>query len=385
MALSLEQLRSPPTREAILQFFIEQLSALGFPASSWQTGSIQRTLLLVFSRVLSDVAELVKQLAEFAFNQLSSGAALTAFSRSAYDNIRNPAIKTRGPFRLTSTAAIPYVLTPGQLLVTNPSGVQFSNVSGGTLTASGTLDVTFEALLAGSNGNIAPDSPLAFITPLAGVTVTNPGVPGGSWFTIAGQDQESDANLRLRNRTKWATLAVETPKDGVINIALNASPAVRKVAVNDQNPRGAGTVDVYVSGDTTPIGSADLSLVQTKLAARFFGDGNTRVKANAPPIVVLNITGTVYFDANFGAAVVRANVEAALRNLIAVTPLGGSSYAPGPTNIVARSDIIAAIENAAGVRTFAMTLPTGDFVVGGFQLVVPPGSYTLTYVPVASA
>jgi len=344
MALSLEQLRSPPSRDVLLQFLIEQLEALGFPATSWQPGSIQRSLLTTFARVFADVTELVKQLVELGANQLASGAALTAFSRSVYDNIRNPATKTRGPFRLASTAAIPYSLTPGQLLVQNPSGIQFTNVTGGVLPAGGVLAVTFEALLAGANGNIAPGSPLALITPLAGVTVTNPAPAGGTWFTSTGQDQESDANLRLRNRTKWATLAIETPRDGVLNIALSASPAVRKVAVNDQNPRGAGTVDVYVSGDLSPLGASDLALVQAKLAARFFGDGNNRVRALTPATVELFVAGVVYFDANFDAAAVRNNVLSAVFNLIAVTPLGGNSFPPGPSHVIAGSDIIAAVE-----------------------------------------
>lgn len=387
MSLTVAQLTTPITRAEQLQFLIDDLTVLGFPATSWQSGSIQNTMIRVFSRVWADMSETVKQIAEFGFNDSSTGPALTVYARSHYQNTRYAASKASGPFRFTNTGTTPHVVTVGQLLITTTqTGVQFSNTQAGTIPAGGFVDLTVQAVRGGSAGNISASDPLLLATSLAGVTVA-PVV--GSWPTASGADAESDTGLRLRNSTKWARMSVELIRDSYMNIALEADPNIRKVFVDDENPRGAGTVDVYIAGDTTALtaGGGEEQAAQNAFAAVAFQtgayppDADSRVVVDVAPFVDLDLVGNVYFDGGYTAVAVTLNVYAALEAFLKTIPIGGFSY-PGLPHTIPLNEIEFAIRSAKGVKTVTLTTPATNVTVPGFGVLREGNWLGLTYVPV---
>ena len=75
-----------------------------------------------------------------------------------------------------------------------------------------------------------------------------PSPPSNTWITVQGTDNQSDTSLHIANETKWATLAIGAPTaDRYINTVIKADPSLEDIVVNGSNPRGPGTVDVYVS------------------------------------------------------------------------------------------------------------------------------------------
>lgn len=368
MTVTLDQLRTPPTRAELLQENIEQLESLGFNVTAWQDGSPQKTLLTVFATVIADLCEVIKQLTEMGFSELSFGDALRELSRNVYDNTRQEATKASWTERLTSVAGVPYTIVPGQLRFTTGTGAEFVNTTGGTLNAGSFLDVTVVATLAGIS-SLAPNTITTMLTPLAGVTATN------TTLLQVGNDAETNASLKLRNRTKWARLSVELVRDAYINIALNADPNIRKADVDDRNPRGAGTIDVYVGGDASVVSDGVAAAAQAVFATRAFQTSpswpppsDSRVYVKKAQATALSIAGTVYYDPATDLTLLSARVTAALTAFIGTLPLGGLPY-PSPGRVVPKNEIENAIRGVEGVKTVVLTTPAGDTAVSTFSIV----------------
>jgi uncharacterized phage protein gp47/JayE len=394
--LSVQSLRNPPSRQAVYAWLVELLKAAGFETTGWQRGRIQRALLYTISTGVADLAELGKVIVEFGFNDTASGEPLNEFSKSRFDNTKTPAVKAQGPMRLASVANIPYTITPGQLIAATDSGVEFRNITGGVLPAGSTLapatmatPLVWEARLAGSNGNVSNGSVTRLLTPLAGVTISNDVLDAnGNWYTTAGADEESDASIQQRNKTKWPTLALALIREGFENVAR--SGGAMKVYVDDTNPRGAGTVDVYVAGTRAELGTDVIGAIQNLFAKRWFRTDPYPANVNTSRVYVRTVVpqyislagGVVYYDPSVED--VQANVIQALNDLADATPLGGWDYSPGPSNILTRGDLLHAIENVEGVRTAVLPL-AADISIGSLRLVVPAADdWDLEFVPVTS-
>lgn len=388
--LTIQQLRSPMSSQSTLAVLLLYLKNLGFHTGSWHEGSIQRTILTTVARLVSDLTELSRIYVEFALNDYSSGDPLVELSDNVYDNQASAAVKTNGVMTLTNNSSGPYTVSPGQLIVGTTAGVQFGNLTGGNLAAGGTLDCTFEALLAGASGNVANGAVTILHTSLAGVTVQNGVVGGAVWYSITGADAETTLALRTRNRTKWATLGIELIADGYRNLALSVS-GIEKVAVDDSNPRGPGTIDVYVASANNTVGTTEKTALQVLFSQRVFGtdpnyppDEDSYVHVLDAATQTLTLNGTVYHDPGYASASVRAAVETALNAFVLGLPLGGENLAPGPSNVIPIGDIYEVIERVQGVRTVKLIAPSTDVDVGTTSLVVAPAVWGLTYTPSVS-
>lgn len=388
--LPLEHLRSPITRSQQLDWIVDKLQQLGFETTGWQVGRIQKTLITLFALAGSDLSEVVKAIADMGFSKYAKGDALTMLSKSRYDNDRFLAEYTSGPMTLTSTASIPYVIQEGQLLATTAEGVQFRNTTGGVLSSGSpeaptTLVLEWKAVLAGLEGVVPPNTVNRLVTSLSGVTISNPGSP---WYTVAGKDEEPDEILHLRNATKWATMTVETTRDGYINIALNNG--ARKVAVADTNPRGPGTIDVYVAAETGLVGASDIAALQWEFSKRAFQttatwppNPDSRVWVKHPDVRPLDIQATLYYDPNVTELIIRERALKALREYLRLSPIGGWDYRPGPYNIVQREDLIDVLKSVEGMRTVKMQVPAESYFVSAFDLLAE-GNWDLTLIQVTT-
>lgn len=392
--LSLQSLRRPLTRTQALTWLTDSvLTPLGFDTTSWADGTIEKTTLYLMATCVADVSEAVKLVAEYGINAYSKGVALKEYSRSRFDNTQVAAVATVGPMTLRNVSNIPRTIAVGQLIASTASGVQFRNTTGGTLAAGSaaspsTLVLTWQAIKSGAGGNVGLNAVNVLITPLAGVTIAND--TGSPWYSTAGADQESDSSLQQRNSTKWSRLTVELVAESYEAIARAAGAA--KVKVHDQNPRGPGTIDVYASADADQLGDSDMEAIQLAMSERAFQTDSTwadpwpndtsRVATKHPDLAPLNITATVYHDPNAVGATVQAACIQALLDFLAITPIGGWSYASGVQNVVLLSDLDTVLRKVSGVRTVVMTVPSATTSVGALALVTR-GTWTIN--PVAAA
>lgn len=385
MAFTIEQLETPLTDEQALEELRGVLADFGFSSKSWQSGSVQLTILYLGARVYSKLTEMVSTVSKAGYNSTSTKTALTKFSKSVYDNDRIAAVKTVGPLELTTASGEgPHAVAIGDLLATDGTRT-YRNTQGGTLTDAAPVSLTFEAEVAGEDGNVAINTITTLQTPLAGVTVNNPEVSGGVWYTTAGVDEESDAKLITRNVTKWATLnPISKPKDGYINLALSASAGVEHVKVDASNPRGENTIDVYIAGASVALlaGGTEELAVQAAFDAK-------KPPSMDPDAVVasqlsVTVSGTVYLVASYNTAANQATIEQAIRDYVVGTGIGGLDLSPGPANLVPEDGIKDAIRNSVTstteqvIKNVDLTAPVGDITPGAFQIPVVT-TIALTY------
>jgi hypothetical protein len=366
------------THDEAKQSILDLLDAVGFTATSWQEGEPALACVELSAEVWAQVSKIAVFLKGFALNATSSGEALTRFSDSHYDNQREGAVAAQRRTTLAcASGSGPHSINVGDVVLVHADGDTYRNIDDGVtvypvLLASGgsVSGLIFEAEVAGAAGNKANTTVTTLLTTLAGVTVAS------DVREREGSDQESDDVLKERNRTKWALLTeFELIDEAVINIALTATQSVTGVIVDSQNPRGAGTFDVYMAEELATAGATDIALAQAALDARVFGSSATPKTCLVfdAPITTLDFTGTVYYKGSYTETEMEDATMAALESFVKTIPLGGFDFYPGPSHVVPVNDVedtLRAVKIADQTieKTVVLTAPA-DFAVGTFDKV----------------
>jgi uncharacterized phage protein gp47/JayE len=360
MALSLAQLLTPKSEDEALTDLLAILDGLGFSASSWQSGSIQRTLVQLVARLQASASNTTLSIAKGRYNDLAEGDWLSLLSTSQFDNTRIAAVATRVTMTLSDPLSVgPTTIVTSQLVAKDQAGATYRNNAGGTLAAGGTLSLQFDAEVAGR----ASPSTLTLTTPLAGITAVIATVDP---IVRPGADAESDSRLRTRNKAKWSTLAYAAPADAYIAWALAASPSVTRAWVDDLNPRGPGTLDLYLAGPTAPVPGSVLTTVLDYIDGNV--DGIYRrplgsdLQVFSATAASVSITGTLYVLPAYSATAVRDLVYAALEAYFEALPVGGT---------VLVADLYRVIMGITGVRNVHLTAPTVDTTVSASSVPTP--------------
>ena len=381
MPLTLEQLRTVITRDQALQVIIDELEALGFNGTSWQSGSVQLTVLTGVAEVWRQVSLMVNAVSEMAFNATSAATALTTFSDSQYDNQRITSIATEGLIKLTGGAVgPPYVVNIGDLTaIDNVNGYTYRNITGDTIPVSGPVSLTFQAETPGAQGNVANNTIDELTTPLVGVTIDNPDPGPGTWITTLGIDVEADETLRTRNTSKWASLSYAAPAEAYVFFALTADSDVIRVTVDDTNPRGAGTIDVYIARAAGVAVGADVTTVQA------FFDGRRPVTADPEAIAATAqsqaLTATIHVTTALHDGAKEAEIEAAGTAYINSLDISGEVLPSGTQGYMIFSELIQAVSDVVGVRRVNFTTPAADVAITAYS-VMTTGAITFTYIDI---
>ena len=362
MGLSLQQLLTPTSEDQALASLLATLDALGFTATSWESGSIQRTLVQLLARLYSSSTNTRYAIARGRFNDLAEFDWLTLKSRSDFDNERISAVATQVKMTLSDPLNVgPITIVMSQLVAVDQDAHTYRNITAGTLTVGGSLELTFEAEVPGRAS--FPTTSLSLATPLAGITaVKSPVNP----IVQVGADAEADPRLRERNRTKWAALAYAAPADAYVTWALNASASVTRAWVDDQNPRGPGTLDLYVAGPTAPVPAPVLATVLDYIEGNIDGVWRRPLGSDLQVFsagsATVAVTGTLYVLPAFDLTATRDAVYDAITSLLEALPVGGT---------VLLAELYRTIMTVAGVRNVHLTAPTSDTTVAATSVPTP--------------
>jgi uncharacterized phage protein gp47/JayE len=357
---SLRDVLTPKSRDAILQELIDLLREKGFPITDWHSGGVGRTLLEVDAAALEDLYALVPAIAAGGYLATAQGPWLDLLVESAYGLQRYPATFARGRVVLTAASGFgPYTLEPGDLWLGTPDGLRYHNTTGGVLPMGGILEVEVQAESPGARYNVPAGAITVLHTPLPGVSVTNP----PDWLLEAARDEETDEELRRRARLRWASLGTGATRAAYEFWALNAHPAVTKVRVLDDHPRGQGTVDVVIWGEGG-IGADVVDVVDAYIQERRPLTANVLVYSATPRTV--DVEATVYVRAGYLSQAQAAAAEE-LAALQRATPIGGILY---------RSALIEALFARPYVVNVVLAQPTGDVPLGTVEALVLVPSLT---------
>jgi hypothetical protein len=396
--LSLSQLVTPVTEDEALETCLSILSQFGFNATTWQSGSVQLMIVRLFCRIYSAWTNTVAEVAAGGFTTLASTAFLRLLAKYFYDIDYIQAQPTIGQFLLTSSAGAPvHTFVAGDVIVANVAsgeeGISYTCTEGGTLNPGSTLSIEFKADVAGADANLAPDTALFLWTPLVGVTVTCPAlVPdSNTWITTPGANDESDARLVARCIGRWSRLTYGNTDGAYIGWALEALPALERVAIE----RAAGDGTVTIIGATTLGGLTGDQITEIEDYVNGVADGVGRRPINdiisvesAVEVTTPAITVTAYLLSE-ALDTAPAEIEASLLAYIGSIPIGGTKLT-NDTGYVLVDSLLEACksrptssgkrEPIPGVKKIALSI-SADIELASNEIYAP--AITVNTIPVA--
>jgi phage-related baseplate assembly protein len=359
---TLADLISPKTQGTIESEILADLTTAGFPVTSWQSGSVPRTMIRALAVVLAHLYALVALIAGAAFLDTSTGGWLTLLAASRFDVTRIAATFAEHSLTVTvASGAGPYTITPGQLVLASSTGaVRFrsTNTSNVTVSTGSPATITVRAEVPGTSGNATP---VTIVAPaLAGLGITY-----GS-LTLRARAEESDAALRLRCRTRWATLAAGATREAYEYHLRSAtlSDGVTSAGVTRVGwitPPGDGTLEAVVAGDDGPLSSDQLTAARAYLAV-------SSRHAATDTLTITNATSvTVTPDASIAVRAAYNTSANRQRAVDALTSLA-ASLAIGQT--LDLGAVYAAIYAAQGLTNVTLSAPASDTACTARQVIV---------------
>jgi uncharacterized phage protein gp47/JayE len=362
---TLSELVAGQTYAQVRQQLFDELAAADppFPVTSWREGDVARTLTEIDAKALSELSLLVAAIAAGGFRTTAKGAWLKLLAREVYGIEFNAAQVTAGGVVLTDAGgAGPFTIAPGQLWFASITGLRFqsANVENVVLEQGGTLSIPVRAEGPGATYNVANGSITSMLTPLPGVTCSNPAGGSGTWITSQGTDEESDAALSARCAARWPELGSGAPAPSYDLWARSeptkgAQVTRTNVVADAAGPNGGGVL-VYLAGPSGPVAGDVVSAVQSYIAARA---PLTVVPTGASVTgLAVTVTATLYGKAQHQTAATAAALTA-LQALVAATPVGGKLY---------RAAIFEALMGPEGIENVALAAPAGDTTLTAAQV-----------------
>jgi hypothetical protein len=294
--ITLEDLITPTTSDAILEDLYDTADTLGLSTTSWVAGSVLRTFFAIVAVVFEAFSTLLTAIAQAGFLDTATGGWLTLLAAQVYSVERVEATFASGTVTLTNMGGATYVLDPGELVVAHAvTGKTFVNTAQVTISPSSSVDADVTAEESGTESNAAAGTLTTLQTSLTGVTVTNAD-------DILGTDEETDADLRERCRDSLGALSPNGPAAAYEYVAKTPSlvggAAITRVKLG--TPPGDGTLTVYLADADGAVSGGDVALVQTGFDTWATPGGSATVTAVSATGVPLTFVTTVYVQASAG-------------------------------------------------------------------------------------
>ena len=325
---------------------------VGLPVSSWQEHSVPKVLIAAVAVVLASLDSVRVLIAKGGLLYEAVGDWLTLLAYNVYQLLRTDAVATEGEMVLTDSGNNgPFSITPDQHWIANGTGLKFRVKNGGILSSGGTFTAQVVAEATGGAYNIGTDdATLSMVTALAGVTVTNPAVSGGTtWITTSGAAQETDSALQSRCSLRWPSQGLGMTDEAWEYWALQSDTQVKRVKVKT-NPGGvAGKVGVLIAAANGEIPSGDLAAIDTFLQAKV--TTTTTLETTRATEETVAISGTVNVASAYHSQV-STTVAAELAKYEATVGIEGTVYL---SKIIA--NIGCAFTDLAAIQNIVLTAP----------------------------
>jgi hypothetical protein len=209
--LSIEDLFTPLTQAEVLAFMLSAATTLGLDVTAWQDGQIGREQLVIESQKISDTLSVVQTMNKGVFLDYSASVTpeggpgwLDILAMSEYQTPRIPATFAATLVTFTATNAVANTYAAGTVHLA-AGGVTYNNTVALVMPANGTVTILCTADVQGSASTAGAGAIDQIVSPaLPGVTCSNAA-------PAIGTDNETNANLVTRCRSKWASLSTEGP------------------------------------------------------------------------------------------------------------------------------------------------------------------------------
>lgn len=362
--LTLDQLIPLPDEETVLTEITAQLTENGFPITNLKSGGVFYTLLRIFVRLYVELIQLCRTMLGNLYVSSADRVEWLEIRAADFSKTRKPALKTQGVLTLTRTeSAFSAGIKKGCIFKTDPmsTGEELRYISRTDAVFepnSTTCFVPVTAELAGSAYNLPPSKITRCLIHLEGVTgITNT----QDWITREGSDIEGIESLRTRTLGAFADLAANPTRDKYKS-ACEAVPGVLYVGVDDQHPRGQGTVDIIVTsaaGEASDALLADVRKAADTIAGPY---DNLLVKSSATVEQAVSVT-LVLAESHSDDGIAR-RAEAAVRELFTIRR-------DRALNHLYISDLIVAVKGEIpSAKSVRVTCPAADLLLSTDQVIV---------------
>ena len=366
----LDQIIPVPELEDLKEETVAELKDAGFAITNFHSGGIFHTLLMIALRIQIELLELARTILNQSFVSHASGTWLD-LKMADYSKLRKQARKTRGYVTVsrTGTDAEAIKIAKGHIFKSikdiNGEELRFFVLEDAVLQKGAqSVDVLVEAETEGSRYNVPEAQITRTLTYLGEVEITN----GEDWITLEGSDVEDDESARTRTLRSWSELALVPLRDTYINVC-EAISGVLYVTVNDQHPRGQGTVDVIVTSEAGAT-SEDL-LGQCRVACEEIREPDTDVLVKSAEVVYTDITLTVTIPDSISRDGLAERAKAAVIDLLRLR--GRRVF-----NELTHADLIHKIKSDVSVvRNVTVTAPAEDLFLATDKVILP-GTITVS-------
>lgn len=249
-----------PDEDELEEEIRNELTYEGFKITNFRNGGVFRTIIKIFIKIYIELINLCRKVLK---NSTLDGAENEWLDLKAADfsKERKVAEKIQGNLTLSrSTSGNQITIPKGYIFKTEPDStgkeLRYVNQADKVMLSSETsINIFVEAEIAGAEYNVPSGQITKSLIHIEGIeTITN----NTDWITKEGSDQESDESFRLRTKNSWAELAVTPIRDKYKNIAEGIT-GVLVAEVDDQHPRGQGTINISI---ISPTGQATETLIQ---------------------------------------------------------------------------------------------------------------------------
>jgi len=356
------------------------LTALEFKVTNWRAGGVFQTLLEISSQGLADLYTLLRDLVGQNFVGSATGDWLD-LKAAETETYRLLAEKAQGNVVFKREVTGSNVIIPEGAIVSTPVDSQGNSYRYFVIkqavmdSVTAELAVLVEAEFAGAEYNVGAGQVTSIITYIAGIDSVN---NLSDWLVTPGTDDEDDESLRLRSKNKWYQLSSGGTRESYINWAQEIT-GVMVVQVDDEHPRGQGSVDVIITS-ASGIPSAELiSQVQDHLNIKKPLCSNVLVVAPTP--ITVNWDVMLYVNKEHGEL---ADIESQGAEIIDIMYRYGETDHPeikkiSPTQGVIRAQAISNLMTIDYVENVVITAPAAD-VAGASRGLVVKGTVNVTAV-----
>lgn len=354
-----------------LSTLIERITVDLETSASWTFPRIPGSPFWALVRVVAGVVFGINRFGQYIADQILPDTADDDYivrHGSLYGLTRVAAVASTGNFTFTGTNS---TVVPAGTLVVRNDGVEYQTTALGTI-ASGSATIAVEALVGGTDGDLAEGETLSLSDAISGVDGTVTVASGG---LTGGADLEDLETFRLRILDRLAYPPQGGSESDYIAWAKAALSTVDN-AYPVTGGSGPGTITVWftVTGNSPIPSAGNVTTVQNYIDDRYPVTADPT--AAAPTAQTVNVAATAKAKTGYATATIEAemaaNLRAAFREYITKDALanGGTLYL---------SQISGALSVSAGEDYHTLTTPASNVSVGAGTVPVL-GTLTVTWI-----
>lgn len=255
----LDNLIPLPDQDELKNEITEELSDAGFVINNFKSGGIFFTIIMIFIKIYIELISLARTIVSNSTITNANEEWLEVKAKD-FSKERKEASYTEGNITLKREDSSQTIIIPqGNIFKTEQDKIGYEYrylVQETTLFPKDELIciVPVKAEKAGSDYNLSSGMITKSLTHIETVTeITN----DENWITKEGSDLEGVENFRNRTLNAWSELSTNVIADKYKNVAEGVT-GVLYAQVDDQHPRGQGTVDIII---TSTAGQATQNLI----------------------------------------------------------------------------------------------------------------------------